>query len=399
MQDTFVLAVQRLGELREPPRLRAWLFAIARHEAMRRARARSRTVPTEDAGRARPSPSPGPQDVVTAEDTTAVVWEAAGGLSARDRVVLDLHLRQGLEGQDLAGAVGTSRRHAYVLTNRLRKQIEQSVGALLVARLGRSDCDDLGRVLAEWDGRFSPLWRKRVARHVDTCEVCSRTRRVLTSPEAVASAMPNVPAPEALREETLDLIRHATTMELPGEWPLPWARGGFPPGIQREAKGSGRIVAAAIAALLGFGGGFVLGDGIHRGPRPVLGSSVAVTTTTGVATTTTPPPIAPVDTTSPVVTPIVFGTSRVKSGAASSCPQEAATTMVSVTATDDRGVVSVTMSWSGAGASGNLAMGRAGAGYSSVLGPFLTTGAVSVTVRATDAAGNVTAVTGRILAC
>jgi RNA polymerase sigma factor (sigma-70 family) len=50
VQDTFVLAWQRLGQLRDTSKLRAWLFAIARHESVQRARRRSRAVPTDDAG-------------------------------------------------------------------------------------------------------------------------------------------------------------------------------------------------------------------------------------------------------------------------------------------------------------------------------------------------------------
>ena len=37
-----------------------------------------------------------------------LVWSAAAGLSPRDQALLDLNLRQGLEGQDLADAMGTS---------------------------------------------------------------------------------------------------------------------------------------------------------------------------------------------------------------------------------------------------------------------------------------------------
>ena len=50
MQDTFVLAVSRLDQLRDPKKLRPWLFAIARNEVLRKSRQRQRVVPTEDAG-------------------------------------------------------------------------------------------------------------------------------------------------------------------------------------------------------------------------------------------------------------------------------------------------------------------------------------------------------------
>src|SRR5262245_39374729 len=49
-QDTFVRAVTHLDQLREPSRLRPWLFSIARREVFRRTRQRQRTVPVADTG-------------------------------------------------------------------------------------------------------------------------------------------------------------------------------------------------------------------------------------------------------------------------------------------------------------------------------------------------------------
>ncbi len=52
VQDTFVIAASKLGRLRDPERLRAWLFAVARNECLHRLKsrqrrgARSRTCPS-----------------------------------------------------------------------------------------------------------------------------------------------------------------------------------------------------------------------------------------------------------------------------------------------------------------------------------------------------------------
>ena len=162
MQDTFVLASQRLEQLQDPAKLRAWLFAVARHESIRRGKARRRTAPSDRLAD-EPDDDTGAEDAVRRDDAEAIVWAAAAGLSERDRALLDLHLRQDLDGQELADAIGVSAPHAYTLMNRLREQVERSLGALLVARLGRDDCTQLQTLLAQWDGRFTPLWRKRVA--------------------------------------------------------------------------------------------------------------------------------------------------------------------------------------------------------------------------------------------
>ena len=191
-QDAFVVAAERLGQLRDPERLRPWPYAGARSQALRRVRARSRVAPEEEMTQL-PDPASGPEQAAERSDLRELVWSAAAGLSERDRALLDLHLRHGLEGAELGEAMGVEPGHAYVLLSRLRDQVERSLGAFLVARLGRQDCPDLSQILTGWDGRFSPLVRKQIARHVNACEVCGTARRRLASPLALLAAVPPLP--------------------------------------------------------------------------------------------------------------------------------------------------------------------------------------------------------------
>jgi RNA polymerase sigma factor (sigma-70 family) len=48
VQDVFVTAATKLVQLQDPNRLRAWLYAIARHEALARIRDRRREMPSEE---------------------------------------------------------------------------------------------------------------------------------------------------------------------------------------------------------------------------------------------------------------------------------------------------------------------------------------------------------------
>src|SRR5215218_2510997 len=114
-QDAFLVAAERLGRLRDPERLRPWLYAVARSQALRRIRARSRVAP-EDEMTDLPDPAraPGPEPSAERADLRQLVWEAAGGLSPRDRALLDLHLRHGLEGAELGQAMNIEPDHAYV---------------------------------------------------------------------------------------------------------------------------------------------------------------------------------------------------------------------------------------------------------------------------------------------
>ncbi len=204
-QDAFLVAAERLGQLRDPERLRPWLYAVARSQALRRVRARSRVAPEEEMTEL-PDPASGPEQAAERSDLRELVWNAAAGLSERDRALLDLHLRHGLEGAELGQAMGVEPGHAYVLLSRLRDQVERSLGALLVARLGRDDCPDLAAILSGWDGRFTPLIRKRVARHVDACDVCGERRRTAASPLALLAAVPPMPAPAFLRDRVLERV-------------------------------------------------------------------------------------------------------------------------------------------------------------------------------------------------
>ncbi len=257
VQDTFVAAASRLDQLREPRKVRAWLYAIARHEALRRARDRRRQTPDDDLGDVTPDEDVGPEEAVERRDLERLVREAESGLVPRDRTVLELGIRRGLDGQELADALGVRRDHVYTLVANARRRLEKALGALLVARSGRRDCEQLAALLDDWDGRLDPRVRKRVARHVESCSACSTTRARTMSPAALLAAAPLVSAPAILRARVLE---HAASVE-------PAATGsgsgdGFPPGLGRSRlpflAGSAIVVAVAAAgviAMLAFTGG------------------------------------------------------------------------------------------------------------------------------------------------
>lgn len=219
VQDTFCLAATRLPQLREPDKLRPWLYSIARNEALRRLRDLRRETPSDELPDVQ-SDDAGPDVLASRNELAQMIAEAAGGLSDRDRAVFDLAFRHGLSGPDLADALGVSDANAYTLVKRLKGTIERSLGALLVARRARSkagDCAELDEMLANWDGKFTVLMRKRISRHIESCPNCDDERRRLVSPAALLGAAPAfIPAPEWLREKTLGEIQltcHGSDME------------------------------------------------------------------------------------------------------------------------------------------------------------------------------------------
>jgi RNA polymerase sigma factor (sigma-70 family) len=210
VQDAFCTAATTLSQLREPDKLRPWLYAIARHEALRRIRHRQREQLCDDLPEAA-SGEPGPDTLAARSELADLIAQAAGGLSERDRTVLELTYRHGLSGPELAQALGVSQSNANNLVGRVRETIERSLGALLVARQARTTpagCAELAAILDRWDGQFSVLMRKRIARHIESCPTCEQQRRRLVSPAALLGAAPVfIPAPSWLRQDTLGQIR------------------------------------------------------------------------------------------------------------------------------------------------------------------------------------------------
>jgi RNA polymerase sigma factor (sigma-70 family) len=168
VQDVFCIAATRLPQLREPDKLRPWLYSIARNEALRRIRERRREEPSDELPDTATG-EPGPDTLAARTELADLIADAAGGLSERDRTVLELAFRHGLDGPDLAEALGVSPSNANTLVHRLRGTIERSLGALLVSRRVRNTggCPELAAMLEGWDGHFNVLMRKRISRHIE----------------------------------------------------------------------------------------------------------------------------------------------------------------------------------------------------------------------------------------
>jgi RNA polymerase sigma factor (sigma-70 family) len=210
VQDAFCIAATKMTQLRDPEKLRPWLYSIARSEALRRIRDRRRETVSDELPDAA-SGDAGPDTLAARTELAELVSEAAGGLSDRDRSVLELTYRHGLDGPDLADALGVSPSNANTIVHRLRETVERSLGALLVSRRVRNnpaECPELATILDGWDGHFTVLMRKRIARHIESCDTCDEERRRMVSPVALLGAAPVfIPAPEWLRDRTLGEVQ------------------------------------------------------------------------------------------------------------------------------------------------------------------------------------------------
>ena len=291
MQDVFLIAAERMGQLREPDRLKPWLYAILRNEVYRRTKKRGRALPTDFSAMgapemAAPIAPDADGEALSAAELGELVRSAACGLDERDQLVLELSVRQGLQGADLAAALGISAEQTYTLVHRMRERVERSLGALVVARAGRKDCPDLADVLKGWNGEFTVLIRKRVARHIERCEVCERTRRK-AAPIALMGAAPAFAAPVALRDRIL--ARAGTPGAAPAHTYTFDAATGFPQPF-RSTRVPAVLLGTVALVVIGVGGTALVaansnGNDAATAPKTKVTSSAAPTTAVGADST------------------------------------------------------------------------------------------------------------------
>jgi RNA polymerase sigma factor (sigma-70 family) len=179
VQETLLRVVRDLPALREPSSFRSWLVAIAirqigSHRERQRAAGRHVVVGEE----ADDLPDDGFEDATIlrlhVSGQRREVAEASRWLDEEHRLLLSLWWQENagwLSRTDLAAAIGLSVAHTGVRLQRMREQLEtcrEIVSALEMA----PRCAELDQVASGWDRSPSPLWRKRIGRHVRGCRWC-----------------------------------------------------------------------------------------------------------------------------------------------------------------------------------------------------------------------------------
>ncbi len=311
--DTFIKAATRMDQLDSPDKLRPWLFAISRNEAHARGRQRSRTTPQDDLSETLVIEPDLALDAKRAE-LRELVWAAAAGLEERDRQLLGLHLTEGLEGEDLARAMGVETSHVHVMVSRMKDRVEKALGALLIARLGSEECDQLESILGDWDGTFDMDVRSRITRHVESCDICRKQRAFLLAPANVLPGIMVVPAPVALRARVLSKVDKGVGSA---------AASSSSSGVSPEWMKLG--VFAVVALVVGLIGLAVSAQFEPLEPPPtapvveappIAGDPTTTTTSSSIASssTTTPPDDSTTTTTAPAPAELAVSTDTVNFG-------------------------------------------------------------------------------------
>ncbi|QGZ47528.1 sigma-70 family RNA polymerase sigma factor [Streptomyces sp. QHH-9511] len=196
VQETMFRALDGLPALRDPARFRSWLVAIAMNQIRRRWRERQ-AGPLPGLDRAAELPDPGGDFV----DLTILrlglsgqrreVAEATRWLDESDRELLALWWLEAsgeLTRAELADALAVPPPHAAVRVQRMKERLE-TARAVVRVLAARRPCAGLARVTTGWDGSPTPLWRRRVARHLNGCGSCDRARSGLAPAEGLLAGL------------------------------------------------------------------------------------------------------------------------------------------------------------------------------------------------------------------
>jgi RNA polymerase sigma factor (sigma-70 family) len=209
--STFLQAWERRQTLRDPARVRSWLYATAHNLGLNWVTRYRRAGPLEEEvldGVA--DTAPGPEAQAVATEVADLVWAAASSLEARQYAVLDLSVRRGLSTREVADVLGVPVGHAAVLVNRAREALGNAVRYLLVARR-RDHCERLAALIPAGVRALTAQQRSAVDHHMRRCDSCQELGRRLTAPAELLGALLPLQLPASLghqgRERLVAAVR------------------------------------------------------------------------------------------------------------------------------------------------------------------------------------------------
>ena len=305
VQDTFVVAVAKLSGLRDPSRLRPWLYAVARNECHRRQHEEAPALTTAQA----PEPMADPEAGDSTADLSAaleqaelreLVGSALAGLKRGDQEVIELTLRHEFYGADLADALGVPHKQVNALTSRAQNRFEAALGALMMFRSGHESCPELAEILDGQDGELGSAVRRQVRRHLASCRLCVAQRgQQAVDPTALLGMLPPAVLPAGLRYQVLgltsddapDAVAYSTEVAWRAE---PFVRTGFPVPLDPLAtpRGPAAFIPAGVmvGVLAVFGGGAMLAANIMHQSPPVSPAAAPAPSATAAPAIHTPSP-------------------------------------------------------------------------------------------------------------
>jgi RNA polymerase sigma factor (sigma-70 family) len=259
LHDSLIAATEHVGRLREPERLRAWLYALVRAECVRLRDDPERPASGHEAPEIDDS-FLDDTERTQREETRQLVHSALSGLTGRQREALDLTVRHELTTEELASVLSVSTRQSAELARQARSHLGKTVAAALTARTLKDDCPSLAALTDTWP--LSADACSRLVRHIENCPTCSEHRPREVSINRLLQVLPIAAAPEDLRtqvlttataaehsEDRLALAERAMPLDASG-WPVPAEAARAPQRTSKTPVRAWPIIAAAAAVVL-----------------------------------------------------------------------------------------------------------------------------------------------------
>ncbi len=241
---------------------RAWLYALARWECLRRLAARGGGGGGGGGGDRSGSAS---ADAGAAGDARArgraelalLAWPEAAGTTAEQREALELAVRHGLAPHEVAAVLRLDHEAARILLSSAACEVERTRTALAVVESGR--CPVVSRFVGAKEVLLGAVLRRELVRHVDECADCRRTAERATAGEpwpgtaASTAPLPVVEAPRApVHAAMLDALAPRPTRRRPSRSRTTprFDRGGFPLAPKDRSARRSRLRTRAVTTTV-----------------------------------------------------------------------------------------------------------------------------------------------------
>ncbi|MBT2224969.1 RNA polymerase sigma factor [Nonomuraea sp. NEAU-A123] len=303
VQETMARVVTGVSGLRDPRSFRSWLVAITMNQVRewRRATATTAAALDEVLGMADASADFAGLTVTRLglSGQRKETADASRWLDDDDREVLALwwlEVADELTRAELAAGLDLNEKHAAVRVQRVKRRLE-SARAVVRALSAQPRCAGLAYVADGWNGTPSPLWRKRLSRHVRECQSCTDQLSDLIPAERLLAGLGLVVIPAGVAAGLLELARTAAVPALKGGL---IAKGKVAAGAAGSSLAVKPIAIAAVSTAL-IAGGAVVVQNLQPEPPPSRAAPLIATS---------PPPTRPSPKSTPKPTPTPTPTKR-----------------------------------------------------------------------------------------
>ncbi|MFT5563472.1 MAG: RNA polymerase sigma factor (sigma-70 family) [Myxococcota bacterium] len=329
-QEAFVTLLRQLDTLRDGQMVLAWLMRTARNRAVHQLRRTEHEQPaatTPDlidvsalTGVA-PDRAGSPAREAEANEVAALLWTIAAGLDEQTFSVLDLTVRHGLNGPELAEALDTTPQNAKILVHQMREHVRSLFHATMLVTDDGGSCLDLAALQRTLPDPLDLPAARALEAHADACATCEPQRRGAVAPMRAYAAFAVLPAPTSVR------ISIETAMQAQSA--------GAAASRSRMIATAFGVVLLVLAGVRIAGGepapdgpavavGIPLADTTEPAPSPSLTADTTPTETPTIIASTEAPTDAPTST--PTATPTATpsdASSEAPSEASASTPTEA----------------------------------------------------------------------------